>query len=152
RTATITPFTLTVSGITADSRAYDNNTDATVHTGGASANFFAGDSDGTTLNVSGAVGTFSDKHQGVGKTVTISGLTLNNNSTFGDYALPTPQQTPPATITPFSLPARRTSDLSRAYDNNTDATVHTGSASANFFAGDSDGTTLNVSGAVGTFS
>src|SRR5207244_910578 len=83
--ANISAFTLTVSGITADSRAYDNNTDATIHTASASANFFASDSDGTTLNTSAAVGTFSDKHQGVNKTVTISGLTLNNNSTYGDY-------------------------------------------------------------------
>src|SRR5205823_3724384 len=118
---------------------------------GASANFFAADI-ANTLNTSAAVGTFSDKHQAAGKTVTISGLTINSNATFGDYALPTPQQTTTATITPFTLTVTGITAGNRAYDNNTDATLNTGSASANFFASDSDGTSLNSSAAVGAFS
>src|SRR5439155_132242 len=115
---------LTVTGITAANRAYNNSTGATIDTSGASANFFAGDSDGTTLNTSAAVGTFSDKHQGTNKTVTISGLTLNNNSTYGDYALPTPQQTTTATITPFMLTVSGITADRRDYNNDTDATIH----------------------------
>src|SRR5205807_229190 len=103
-------------------RAYDNNTDATIHTGSASANFFASDSDGTTLNTSAAVGTFSDKHQGVNKTVTISGLTLNSNS-CGDYQFPTPQPTTTATITALTLFVTGLSASNKTYDATINATL-----------------------------
>jgi hypothetical protein len=148
--ANITPFILPVTGITADGRVYDNNTDATMQTGSASTNFFAADNDGTTLNLSGIAATLSDKHAGV-HPVTISGLMLNNNG-FGDYQLPAPQEVTTIDITPFTLTVTGITAESRPYDNNTDATIDAASAAANFFLGDDDGTKLNASGAVGTFS
>src|SRR5207302_8573855 len=116
-TATITPFTLPISAITAHGRLYATNSPYTTLFRSVSANFFASDSDGTTLNVSAVVGTFSDKHQGANKTVTISGLTLDSNS-FGDYAHPSPQQTTTATITPLTLTVSGITASDRRYDNN----------------------------------
>src|SRR5207244_2528367 len=150
-TAIMQPFMLTVAVITADGRSYNNNTAATITTSSGSASSIDSDSDWTTRKTSGAAGTFSDKHQGVNKTVTISGLTLNSNS-CGDYQLPTPQQTTTATITPFTLTVSGITASDRAYNNTTGATINTSAASANYFRAAHDGTPVTTSAAVRTSS
>jgi hypothetical protein len=76
-TGTINKKELTVTGITADNKQYDGNTTATLHTGGASlVGVVAGDI--VNLNKFAAAGAFADRNVGIGKTVTISGLTLGS--------------------------------------------------------------------------
>src|SRR5262249_38129126 len=87
-TATITPAPLTVTGITANNKPYDGTTNATLNTGGATLNGVISP-DVVHLNTAGAVGTFSDPNVGTNKTVTISGLTIDNT----DYTLVQPTTT-----------------------------------------------------------
>jgi hypothetical protein len=90
-TGTITAKNLTVTGITADNKAYDGNTNATINTAGAALVGVVG-SDLVALNTSGATGTFSSAAPGTGKTVTISGLTISGADT-GNYSLVQPTTT-----------------------------------------------------------
>jgi len=75
-TMTITPRTLTVSGITAADKTYDGTVDASVDVSGAVLNGTV-NGDNVSLNTSGTVtGAFNDANIGTGKTVTISGLAI----------------------------------------------------------------------------
>jgi hypothetical protein len=95
-TANITAATLTVTGITANNKAFDGNTTATLNTAGATlVGVFSGDS--VTLNSAGAVGTFANAGPGTNIPVTITGLTLSG-AQAGDYTLTQPTTT--ANITP----------------------------------------------------
>ncbi|MBP3815319.1 MAG: sortase B protein-sorting domain-containing protein [Firmicutes bacterium] len=75
-TASIMPKEVTVSGITANDKIYNGNTDATLETTEAT---FGGKLDSDTLTIS-ATGTFDNANVGEGKTVTISSLTLGGDS------------------------------------------------------------------------
>ncbi len=70
------------SGITAENKTYNGNTDAVLNFTGA---VFDGKADGDVLTVSGT-GTFADANAGTGKTVTITGLTLGGTDS-GNYVL-----------------------------------------------------------------
>jgi len=74
-TATITPKALTVSGMTAATRAYDGSTAASL-TGGALSGLVGVE----TLVLLGGSGNFADKNAGNGKAVTVSGLSLADGS------------------------------------------------------------------------
>ena len=82
-------------------------------------------------------GTFDTKDVGTGKTITASGLTLNNNAA-GDYVLAsTTVTTATGTITPFTLSVSLAGTVSKVYDGTTIALM----APANYslltpFAGD----------------
>ena len=65
--ASITAKPLTVTGITANNKVYDNTTAATLNSGSAALVGVVG-SEAVTLDVSSAVGAFSDKTVGTGKT------------------------------------------------------------------------------------
>jgi filamentous hemagglutinin family protein len=78
---TIDPASITVSGITAQSKAYDGTTSATLDTSGA---VLAGRISGDALGVS-ATGSFADPNAGMGKAVTLS-LTLTGAAS-GNYVL-----------------------------------------------------------------
>ncbi|MGO5116168.1 YDG domain-containing protein [Candidatus Avoscillospira sp. LCP25S3_F1] len=73
---TISPRPVTVSGITANGKTYDGNTEATLIYSGVT---LAGKLDGDTLTVT-ATGTFTDKNAADGKTVNITNLTLGGAS------------------------------------------------------------------------
>ncbi len=79
-TADITPATLTLSGVSAASRAYDGSTVASVS---ASLGGVIG-SDAVVLD--GGVGNFSDKNVGSGKSVAVSGFGLSG-ADAGNYLL-----------------------------------------------------------------
>jgi len=97
-TASITALGLTVGGVTAANKVYDGTASATVNTSGATLNgVLAVDGGNVSLVTSGATGTFADKGVGIGKTVSITGLTLAGTAA-GNYALTQPTLT--ATITP----------------------------------------------------
>lgn len=94
-TADIFLRTLTLSGITAGSKAYDGNTSSTLNFSGLQLDgLVAGDN----VTVGGA-GFFSDRHVGEGKLVTLS-LTYGGTD-FGNYNF-IPQENPHADITRLS--------------------------------------------------
>ncbi len=96
-TANITPVGLTVTGITANNKPYDGTTAATLNLGGATLNgVLSGDV--VTLNTSAATGAFADPSPGTGKTVYVSGLTLNG-ADAGNYSLTQPTTTASITAT-----------------------------------------------------
>jgi len=146
-TANITAATLTVTGITANNKVYDGNTTATLNTGGATLVGVIG-LDNVTLNTGGATGTFSDKNVGIGKTVTITGLTIGGTDS-GNYTLTQPTTT--ANITAATLTVTGITANNKVYDGNTTATLNTGSATLVGVIG-LDNVTLNTAGATGTFS
>jgi hypothetical protein len=93
----ITPFALTVTGITASNKIWDGNPTATINTGGATLNgVFSGDT--VTLSVVGATGAFSSSNVG-DWTVQIAGLTISG-ADAGSYNLMQPTTT--ASITAWN--------------------------------------------------
>ena len=94
---TISPKTVTVSGITANNKTYDGSTDATLV---CTNTVFTGKLESDTLSVT-ATGTFEDKNVGPDKTVNITDLTLGGASA-GNYILAAEgqQSTTTATISP----------------------------------------------------
>jgi hypothetical protein len=94
--ASITPATITVTGITASNKVYDGTPAATLD---ASAAALTGLITGDSLNMTGtASGAFDNRNVGVGKTVSISGITLGG-ADVGNYILTTSPVTTKADIT-----------------------------------------------------
>jgi len=91
RSFAVAQRTLTVTGITADSRAFDGTTTAVVHTDAAVLHGVVG-SDDAALSTASAIGTFGTPDVGTGKTVTISGLIITGTSA-PSYALVAPTTT-----------------------------------------------------------
>ncbi len=110
--------TLTVTGITANNKVYDGNLAATLNLGGAAlVGVLPGDD--VTLVTSGASGAFANKNVGVGKVVSIAGLTLGG-ADAGKYTLTQPAAT--ANITARSLTVTATAS-NKTYDGATTAAV-----------------------------
>ena len=82
-TFTISPKTLTVNA-TASNKVYNGTTEATITK--VTMTGAVGD-DEVALNMNGMSAAFEDANAGTGKTVTVSGLTLDNNDK-GNYKLP----------------------------------------------------------------
>ncbi len=95
-TASITPKTLSVSGITASDKVYDGSTAATVNTAAAS---YTGLIAGDVLNVK-ASGTFADKNVGTAKSVTLA--SSYSGADVGNYRI-TDQAGSSASISPATL-------------------------------------------------
>ncbi|MEI6734795.1 MAG: YDG domain-containing protein, partial [Comamonadaceae bacterium] len=116
-----------VSGITAANKVYDGKTSATLNTSAAS---LAGIVSGDSVTVAGGTGVFADKNVGVGKTVSISGLSLGGadagNYTLGASAASTSADISKATISGVSGITIK----DKVYDGTTLATTAT--AGANF--------------------
>jgi hypothetical protein len=91
RSFTVAQKTLTVTGITADSKAYDGTTTAAIHTDAAVLHGVVG-SDDASLSAASAIGTFDTAAVGTGKTVTISGLIVTGTAA-PNYALVAPTTT-----------------------------------------------------------
>ena len=127
-TGVITAKALTVSGITANNKAYDGTTAATLNTASAALVGVVG-GDSVTLGTAGATGAFADKNVGTGKTVTVSGLTIGGASA-SNYTLTQPSAT--ANITAKALTVTATG-IDKVYDATTAATV---TLSDNRVAGD----------------
>jgi hypothetical protein len=145
-TASITPATLTVTGITANNKVYDATVLAALNTGNAAlVGVFSGDT--VTLDTGSATGTFASKDVGNGITVSVSGLTLGG-AQAGDYSVTQPTTT--ANITPASLAVNGLTANNKAYDGTTKATLNTSNAAlVGVFSGDT--VTLTTAGATGTF-
>ena len=90
-TASITPASVTVNGITADNKGHDGTTDATLDTTNATFTGFV-DGDDVEFDFTNATATFDTKDVGTGKTVTISGLALAG-ADAGNYVITQPTAT-----------------------------------------------------------
>ncbi len=122
--ATITPKSLTVTGIAAQNKTYDGTTVATLVTHSAG---FSGMVTGDQLSITAASGTFSDKNAGASKTVSITGVTLGGvDATNYTLASTTGLN---ATITPKSLTATGSSVAGKTYDGTTAASIVVGTLS-----------------------
>jgi trimeric autotransporter adhesin len=144
--ANITPFGLTVSGVTASNKVYNANTDASINTAGASLVGVLG-GDNVILVKDGVTGTFVTKNSGNGKTVTTSGFTLSGTDA-GKYSLIQPSTT--ANITKADVTITGVTANNKVYNGTTSATLNSGSVSiSGVFGGDI--ATLLTSGASGTF-
>jgi filamentous hemagglutinin family protein len=116
----ITPATLTASLTGTVSKVYDSSTAASLASGNYSlTGIVAGDS--VSLN-GPAVGTYDTVHAGTGKTVSVTGLTLANN-TAGDYVLAASSLSAAiGTITPEAITVTATAN-SKVYDGTTAASA-----------------------------
>ncbi len=136
--ASITPRSVSVSGITADDKIYDGNTNATLNTGDANIVGLIGN-DSVSI-AEGATGTFADKNVGSDKTVSYSGLTLTGTDA-PNYALDASQATTTASITPKSVKISGITAEDKTYDRTTNATVKT---DATVLDGKVDGDDLSI--------
>ena len=137
---TITPKTMTVSGITATNKVYDGSAVAAVSTTGVSE---AGLVSGDVVNVS-ATGLFNNKNVANGKTVTLS--SNYSGADVGNYTI-TDQASTTADVTPKALTVSGITAANKVYDGNAVAAVSmTGVSEAGLVAGD----VVNVS-ATGLF-
>ena len=114
-TADVTALGLTVAGVIASNKPYDATTVATLNVGGASLSGAIG-GDPVTLVTTSAAGSFDTPEPGIGKTVTISGLTLGGASA-GNYSVTQPVTTANITgavVTPFIAAAGKAYDATTA--------------------------------------
>ena len=117
-TLIVSPAPLTVSGITAGDKVYDNTTIATLNTASAAlAGVLSGDS--VTLGVSGASGAFVSKNAANGIAVTIAGLTLGGPQA-NDYTLLPPTATANIAARPITVSAATDT---KNYDGTTSTTA-----------------------------
>ena len=145
-TASITPVSLTVTGITANSKVYDTTNTASLNLGGATLNgVISGDT--VTLSTDGATGSFTNNTVGNGETVTVSGLTIGG-ADAGNYVLAT--TTTPADITPASLTVTGITANDKVYDGTLPASLNVAGALLQGVLG-ADRLTLSVAGASGAF-
>ena len=128
--ATITPASLTITGLTANNKVYDATTNATL-SGTATVTPLAGDI--VTIDGTGT-GTFASKDVGTGIAVTVSGFTLGGTNA-SDYTLEQPTGLT-ASITPAPLAITGLTANSKVYDATTAATL-SGTAAVTPFTGDS---------------
>ncbi len=145
-TADITAKELTISGLTAENKEYDGTTAATLDLASA---VLVGvvDGDSVSLSLEGGTATFADKNVGVGKDVTVTGLSLSGTSA-GNYVLATTAADLTADITAKSLSVSGLTADSKVYDGTTAATL-SGTAS---LVGVLDGEDVTLAGtAVGAF-
>lgn len=128
-TVDIAPKSVTVSGITAENKVYDGDTDATIITGGATISDIVSD-DNVTIDVTGATGTFDNKNVGTDKTVNISGIALGG-ADKDNYKLTSDSATTTANITAKELTANVSSvSVTKEYDGTTAAGTVNGAAKA----------------------
>ena len=115
---------LTVSGITALNKVYNGSTTAVINTGSA---VLVGvqSGDDVSLVTSGAIGIFTNKNVGTGKTVMTSGFSLTG-ADAGKYSLTQPVAT--ANVTPATLTITGVTANNKIYDRTTAATLNTGTA------------------------
>ncbi len=128
------PITVT-GGLTPAGKTYDGNTSVSSITVGSPTLAGVVPGDAVSLDTSAPVGTYADRNAGVGKSVTITGLTLSGTDA-ANYTLVDPTRT--ATISPLPITVTAATD-SKAYDG-TDASsgVPTLSVGTPLVAGDNE--------------
>ncbi|WP_457279479.1 beta strand repeat-containing protein [Polaromonas sp. P5_D5] len=127
-TANITPASVAVTGVGANSKVYDAGTAATLN-GTAAVAALGGD----VVSVSGGSGTFTDKNVGNSKVVTVTGYTLGG-ADAGNYTVVQPTGLA-ANITPASLAVTGVGANNKVYDTTTNVTLN-GTAGVTALGGD----------------
>lgn len=118
--ANITPAPLTISGVIANNKIYDNTTAETLNTGSAVlGGIYAGDS--VSLSTAGASAAFGQTNVGNNLALSVSGFSINGTSA-SNYTLVQPGLT--ANITPAPLTVTVTGKPTKAYDGSTFATLN----------------------------
>ncbi|GGA01767.1 hypothetical protein GCM10011408_23890 [Dyella caseinilytica] len=118
-TANITPATLTISGVIANSKIYDNTTADTLNTTDAVLDgVYNGDN--VTLSSSGATSVFGQTNVGNNLAVTVGGFTIGGTSA-SNYILSQPSLT--ANITPAPLTVTVTGNPTKTYNGSSSATL-----------------------------
>jgi autotransporter-associated beta strand protein len=140
----ITPFALTVAGVTANNKVYDSTTVATLNTANA-ALVGAFNGDVVILSTSGAAGVWASKNVGNGITVAVSGLTIGG-AQADDYLLVQATTTANITAAPVTVTGITAND--KTYDASTTALLNTDKASiTGLFPSDN----VTLKGATGVF-
>lgn len=140
----VTPATLTITGLSAQSKVYDSTSTATIiGTPGLGGVLF---NDPVTL-AGAAVGSFPSKTVVTNGAVTVTGLALTG-AAAGNYTLAPLVLS--ASITPYGLTANGITASDRIYDGTTSATINTSAATLAGVLG-SDNVTLSTTGATGAF-
>jgi gliding motility-associated-like protein len=145
-TGNITPAPLTVSGVTANNKAYDGTTGATINTGSAALVGLFG-ADVVTIGSAGVTGVYENPDIGTAKMVIIAGFTIGGTDS-GNYTLTQPTAT--ANITSLALTVTGVTANNKVYDGTTAAVINTGGAALAGVLG-SDIVTVVSTGATGTF-
>ncbi len=143
----ITPLAITGNGITASDKVYDGSVTASLNKAGAGLVGAIGGDD-VAIDTSGATGAFADKHVGVNKSVTISGLSLSG-SDASNYTI-SDNSGAAADITRLGISAININASDRVYDATTSANIDTGSAALSGKVSGDD-LALNVASASGSF-
>ena len=123
--ADITAVSLTVAGLTANSKPYDGNATATLNGAAALSAGVVGSEDVTLGGT--PVAAFDTQNAGTAKPVTVSGYTLAG-ADIGNYTLSQPAGLS-ADITAAGLTVTGITANNKVYDGTTTATLNTGSAS-----------------------
>jgi len=140
---TMTVKALTVTGITADNKIYNGTATTTLSTGSyALVGVVSGDT--VTLNTSAYVATFANKNIGIGKAVTVTGLSLSGASA-SNYSLRQPTGLT-ADITAKALTTSGITALNKIYDGGTTAYLSGGS-----LVGVVSGDTVTISASSSSF-
>ncbi len=152
-TANITPATVAItSGVTANNKAYDGATTATLSTGTVVfSGVLAADTANVHLSTSGYAANFASASVGRGIAVTVSGLTLTG-SAAGNYTLTQPADLT-ANITALTVTiASGVTANNKAYDGTKTATLTpNGVVLSGVLAGDAANVSLSTSGYTATF-
>ncbi|MGH8145601.1 MAG: YDG domain-containing protein [Rhodanobacteraceae bacterium] len=119
--ASITPASLTLTGVSADDKPYDGNDSATLGVSGSAALAGIFGSDSVSFDASDASGHFSTANAGDNLKVTASGFTLTG-AAAGNYALKQPTGLT-ANIDPKALTAVITGSPTKVYDGTDSATL-----------------------------
>jgi hypothetical protein len=144
--ADITAVSLTVAGLTANSKPYDGNATATLNGTAALSAGVVGSEDVTLGGT--PVAAFDTQNAGTAKPVTVSGYALAG-ADIGNYTLSQPAGLS-ADITAAGLTVTGITANNKVYDGTTTATLNTGSASLVGVVG-GETVTLDASSAVGAF-
>jgi len=147
-TASITPKSLTLAGLTVNNKTYDGNTGATIGSLGT----LSGLVDGDQVQLGTGSATFADANAGTGKQVTISGLGLLG-ADAGNYvledgtgaALTTTTATAAIAAKSLSLTGLKVAD--KVYDGTTAATIDDDQVTLDGIVGTDD---VSLSGSVGS--
>ena len=144
-TATITPASLVISGVSATNKIYDGTIAADLR--GGTITVFGGDA--VTLSTANAAGTFANKNVGTGKGVTASGYAISGTDA-GNYALFQPTGlTADIAARILALSGSFTAQ-NKVYDATTTASIDTSGLSlSKAMAGDD--IHLSLAGATGSF-
>ncbi|MDH6232250.1 filamentous hemagglutinin family protein [Mesorhizobium soli] len=133
-TADITKATISaITGITAGNKTYDGTTAVVLDTSAAG---FSGMIAGDSLTVANAMGAFADKNAGTGKTVDVSGLTLDG-SDAGNYALADTTAATTADIAKATLTLSGFTAGNKTYDGTAAATITNAGTLSGIISGDS---------------